>query len=190
MKKVSATIKSLITTGQPIKYFVLVKIFSTPILTFSSLPFSVSFDGDSYASNSRLIGYDAMRHSNLLDRGEYKISVSDYDKAVENTLISSGFSAIMQVRAGVFDAAGVPDLSLNGMVLVYKGLIDTWSPTMQDNKRELVIQGTSPMGPLDWTNPSYTSPATVKRWNSNDTSMDFIGSIREEELTIKWGKKE
>lgn len=190
MRSVSSTVSNLLLTpSTPLKYFVLVSIETTTPILLSSLPHTVVYDSRTFLSNNKLLSYDPMSQTSIQDRSEYSIAVSDFDKTIETTLNDSGFSANMVVEVGIYDpATGLPLLSTDDTLILYSGLVDTWSPVMNDTKRELAIKGSNPLGALDWSNPFLASPSSVRRYSAGDTTMDFIGSISEEEVTIKWGK--
>lgn len=190
MRNVSSTVSNLLLTPSvPLRYFVLVSIETTTPILLSSLPHDVVYNSRTYLANNKLLTYDPMSQTSIQDRSEYSIAVSDFDKTIETTLNDSGFSADMMVEVGIYDnTTGLPLLSVEDTLTLYSGLVDTWSPVINDSKRELVIKGSNPLGALDWSNPFLASPSSVRRYRSNDTTMDFIGAISEEEVTVKWGK--
>ena len=195
MKAASASFLAEINnTSNTLRYFLLVAIYTDPVIAYTNLPYDITMsDGITYVSSAKFIAADPSKQASVLDRSEYRIALSGIDNSIETRLMESGFSAPFVVRAGCYITTnGVmqPRAQIGNTITIYNGLVDTWSFKANPGESlELAVQGTNPMGMLDWTNPYYTSVASVKRFRANDTSMDFIGQLNEEEITVRWGKK-
>jgi len=191
MRTVSSNIRALVNNYDELKFFVLARIqLSSSSLGYSSLPYNVIINGVTYTSGT-LMDYDAPVTGTSLDKVDYQIVVSDPSQTLENMLIEDkAFSAPFYVHMGLYDPdSKLPLLDPADLITVYEGLVDTWVSQTSESEKQFLIKGTSPMGALDWSNPFYTSPNTVKRYISGDTTFDLNGSLLEDEITLKWGKK-
>lgn len=194
MKQLSPFAEGKLTNiSEALKFYMLVEFLipDTPV-RLTGLPYDITMsDSRVFTSDTRLVAADPLRTASVLDRSEYKVIISDPQRTTETLLNAKGFSCPLTVWAGFYNSStGQPVNTWADTMTIYSGLIDSWSLEATPGETLLLlVQGTNPMGMLDWNNPFYSSPTGVKRYRPNDTSMDFIGALNQEEVTVRWGKK-
>jgi len=189
MKEVSTFVSDRLASGST-TYYVLFKLERPGgALRQTSLPYNVTVDSEVYLTGFKAIDFSRPTTNNAVDRSEYVIQFSDLARDFEESLTQvSATAAVMTLSLGFFDpATGAPDLT--HAMIVYRGGVDGIDFKDSGSERLLLLKAVSPMGALDFTNLLMTSADSIKRFDTGDTSMDFIGEQDEAGVKLGWGKK-
>jgi hypothetical protein len=125
-----------------------------------------------------------------VDKTEYSLEFSDLQASLESHLVTNNSqNSTIRVSVGFVDPA-TDKPELNDTLVVYEGLYSTQLVEDDGATRRIVVKLGSPMSALDFYDPVVTSPDSITRFDSTDTSMDFIGEQSEEDVELGWGKKQ
>ena len=186
MRTFSSTVQNLINQDK-VKFFILIKLSFSTTYYLSSLPYDVTYDGDSYAANSGILEYDSPKFSSVVDREAYKIVLTDIDDEITTEFKNGVVGNDIILRIGLVDPlTKQPLLGANDIMPFYKGTID--SPTIENNweTKLAILEGSSPMADLDQINSIMVSKDGMDQLSLIDTSYDKI--YDDNEIQLKWGK--
>lgn len=188
MKKLSSHLYNMLSHRDP-RHFYLVRLGLSEVAAFTTLPFSVTLDGELFVSDGGLLEVEPPRHSTQSDKATYRIAISDHDFTMENRLAEAGTCAPISVYLGFYNSDDEPVVnSYDNLLHVYSGFIDTWFKEETDEAVKLVIQGASPMASLDTVSSVFTNKDTALGFDPDDQSFDFISTASADEVTLQWGK--
>jgi len=201
MRVFSSNIQSVLNSNK-IDFFFLIKLdFNRPndafdankVKRFSNLPKNIEFNTEIYQGSSGLFEYDSPKFSSVVDREAYKVVLTDLINEISTEMRNNIVGHDIEVRVGFLDSNGEPYLSVQDVLLVYKGFIDR--PILQSTQENklAILEGTSPMADLDMVRSFMSSKAGMGlrsgidvQGNPTDTSFNFI--YDNEEIMIRWGK--
>jgi hypothetical protein len=166
--------------------FLVIDITIPSAKRWTTLPYNVTIGGQTYLGKAGLVTFDMPRSDQALGRDSYKITVSDPDRTLEGELTQAGTGAPFSIRLGFFNTSSQPVLT--DLVTIYKGSIDTYVFSQEEETRTLSIQGVSPAGALSYGRAIFTDKDYIKQQNNLDTSMDLVGTTSLEKLILGWGK--
>jgi hypothetical protein len=201
MKRLSAALKTLMNQDVMVP-FLLIKIgpdTASNQLTYTTLPYDYTHNGDIYLADHPIVGLDSARISDTLDKESFKIGLSDPNLILRglfegSTLGASFQGAPMVVYIGLINNSGgvldgiAVDQPMLDVIIAYRGQIDTFTYTITpDEDIVLSIENGSPMSVLDLTRTLLTSRDYLQRKYPGNTSYDEVyeGS---EAITLLWGK--
>lgn len=188
MRAVSANFLAALNSAAP-RFFILGKIeFNTQTMYFSSLPFPVTFLGQTYNSDSAIISFGPPRVSNSVDREIYELIIADASDVMQQELRLSAVGAIVSVYIGFFDSTGAPLLTEVDTVLAYKGTLDSGAVVVSSETKVCKILAASPMANLDGVGAYIVSKDGMDQVSTVDTSFDEVIS-GSKEVNLKWGKR-
>lgn len=187
MKTFSTAVQNIINQNK-IDFFFLVDLEFSTHHRLSSLPYDVTFNGNTYTANSALLEVDSPKFSSVVDRESYRVVIAEdsnntFKTEIDNNVVGKD----IEVRIGFFDSNDNPILSpTSDVLLAYKGFVDT--PSIENNFETKVVtfEGTSPMSDLDMVIPFIGSRSGIQQKDSNDTSFDNI--YGDSIIKLKWGK--
>jgi hypothetical protein len=186
MRTFSSTVQSLI-NQDTVDFFFLIDLEFSTTYRLSSLPYNVTFNGNTYEANGAILEVDSPRFSSVVDRESYRVVVVEdenntFKTEIENNVVGKNITA----RVGFLDSNGDPVLNVDDTLLVYKGYVD--SPAISNNfdNKIVTFEGTSPMADLDMVISFIGSKNGIKQKDSNDES--FSNVYGESIIKLKWGK--
>jgi hypothetical protein len=186
MRTFSSTVQNLI-SQDTVDFFFLIDLEFSTTHRLSSLPYDVTFDGDTYTANGAVLEVDSPKFSSVVDRESYRVVVvEDSNDTFKSEIESNVVGKDMTVRVGFFDSSGDPVLTTNDVLLVYKGYVD--SPAISNNfdNKLVTFEGTSPMSDLDMVIPFIGSKNGIKQ--KDDADESFSNIYGESVIKLKWGK--
>lgn len=187
MKTFSTAVQNIINQNK-IDFFFLIDLEFNTHHRLSSLPYDVTYDGNTYAANSALLEVDSPKFSSVVDRESYRIVIAEdanntFKTEIDNNVVGKG----IEVRIGFFDSNDDPILTpTNDVLLAYKGFVDSPSITNDFDAKIVTFDGTSPMSDLDMIIPFIGSRDGIKQKDSNDTSFENL--YGDSVIKLKWGK--
>lgn len=185
MIKLSPGVHRLLNQGE-IESFYLVKVGDLRMTSFHR---DLWMNGFQYTSSNLLFSIDPLHTTSSVDRGIYRLSLTDPTTEnlayYEASLVGHSF----EVRIGFIDMlTGEP--MMEDTLLVYKGVVEGFNyeiDTAELGEIKSEVRGSSPMVDLDAVKPFYTSKDFIKQLAVNDTAFDQIyegaGYVN-----ISWGK--
>lgn len=186
MRTFSSTVQSLI-NQDTVDFFFLIDLEFSTTYRLSSLPYNVTFNGNTYEANGAILEVDSPKFSSVVDRESYRVVVVEdenntFKTEIGNNVVGKNITA----RVGFFDSTGDPVLNVDDTLLVYKGYVD--SPAISNNfdNKIVTFEGTSPMADLDMVISFIGSKNGIKQKDSNDES--FSNVYGESIIKLKWGK--
>lgn len=171
-----------------IEAFYLIKIHTYKSTSYFT---DITFEGETYVADGRLMSADPPRMSAIVDRELYKVILADPDYSFGTLLGNNLIGRNFEVRLIFVDpVTQLPYLEYANTLLIYKGTVDSTAyavDTGNTGEVAISISGASPMSDLDLTKPFYTSKEFIRNISSNDTSFDQVyeGSGN---VNLKWGK--
>jgi hypothetical protein len=188
---------SQILSSKNVKYFYLVTLEG--LGAFTSLPYNVTMsDNITYTSDGGLLYIDPPSLSSVVDRSMYKVSFVDPDFTLKNFLDQGAVGKNVSVRIAFFNTldstvdsveVGQPFLNLQYTILLYRGIIDTYSYdiNLEENTSRVELEISSPMADLDLIKPYHTNKDFSSQLNPNDTAYNEIYDGAQS-VKLKWGK--
>jgi hypothetical protein len=170
-----------------VDFFILIKLEFGTTHYYTSLPYDLTYDGQTWSSDGGLFEYDPPSTSSVIDREAYRIAVADVSGTMQAEIASNVIGAPMSVFGGFLDASGAPLLGSDDVFLIYKGTVDAPTITNDFEQRLAVFEGTSPMSDLDMVRTLITSKDGMDQYSATDTSFDEV--FEDAEINLKWGKK-
>jgi hypothetical protein len=181
--------------------FILAKLGEEPLKTFtlmfldlesgpvylSTLPYSVTFDGNVYSSDLGIIGYTTPIQSSNVNKQSFSISISDNLSYFKSSVIKSNAGRVAKMYFGFFNSDGTPNLLTENLVMSYSGFIDSAGYTNDFSEATFTVELSSPMADLSLVNSLVTSPSGMDQINTTDTSFDNV--LVDNEQILKWGKE-
>jgi len=186
MRTFSSTVQNLI-SQDTVDFFFLIDLEFSTTYRLSSLPYDVTFDGNTYTANGAILEVDSPKFSSVVDRESYRVVVVEDDNDTFKSEIDQNVvGKDITVRVGFFDSSGNPVLTTSDVLLVYKGYVD--SPAISNNfdNKLVTFEGTSPMSDLDMVIPFIGSKNGIKQKDEDDESFSNI--YGESVIKLKWGK--
>jgi hypothetical protein len=192
----SSTIGSIL-NSKNIKYFYLVNI--QDLGNYTSLPFDIQMDDTiTYNSDGGLYSVEPPSLSSIVDRATYKLLLLDPTFSLRNYLEQGAVGKQVVIRLGFFNTTsalvdgtnvGEPFKALSNTITVYKGIIDTYSYSidLREGSSIVELEISSPMADLDLVKGYHTNKDFLSQLNANDTAYnevyDGASSVK-----LKWGK--
>jgi len=198
MRVFSDNVKTLLRSDEvSVAYCVQIEGLSQPFRDTSNAT-PVVINELTYTPESGLASVEAPRLSDIVDKASYKVVYTDPTSTLLSELensISGREMVVYAVLRNTTNAAlgGIPPgmllTSLNDVILVYKGRIDSTGYTLDPDNGTItvVIEGGSPMANLGMPKARYTSKESMSFIDPADTCFDeiFIGA---EDAALLWGK--
>lgn len=189
MRSISVAALAALNLPSP-KFFLLAKLItSSGDFYFSGLPYTVSFNGQTYVGSSSVISFGPPRISTTVDREIYELVVSDTSDTIQSLARTGAAGADLYVYAGLFDSDNKPLLSVDDVMIAYSGVIDNIVIVNDYESKLAKLQAASPMANLDGTGGFMASKNGMKQLapGVTDTSFDelYTGS---KSVTLRWGK--
>jgi hypothetical protein len=186
MRTFSSTVQNLI-AQDTVDFFFLIDLEFSTTYRLSSLPYDVTFGGNTYSANGAVLEVDSPKFSSVVDRESYRVVViEDDNNTFKGEIEQNVVGKDMIVRVGFFDTNGDPVLTTDDVLLIYKGYVD--SPAISNNfdSKLVTFEGTSPMSDLDMVIPFIGSKNGIKQKDNSDESFSNI--YGESVIKLKWGK--
>lgn len=185
-----------------IQAFILVTIgpfsITNAYIRSTTLPYDITYLGNTYFSDARIVAVDLPKLSTSVDREAYRISIGDPNFDFRGVIEAGATGVSIQAEAGFMNTEAVsvngvlpnePYLASDMMYMIYKGKLDTQMYTIDTEGQILLnFEGSSPMGALGLKRSLLTSRDWMHQRFPLDTSFDqvFLGSG---EQILLWGKK-
>ena len=169
------------------RYFFLIKLEFSQDFYFTSLPYDVTYDGQTWLSDGGVFEVDSPQFSTILDREAYKIIITDLVDSMSAEFKLGVVGSKVEVMVGIIDpSTNQPLLGTNDVIHIYTGFAD--SPSIENNwdTKTAIIEGSSPMADLDQVNITMVSKDGMDQLSQSDTSYDKI--YDDSEIQLKWGK--
>lgn len=186
MRKFNSFISERIKTDNLASYSLFYFDLEAGPARFTSLPYSVTFDGNEYVSDVGIVDYTVPIQSASVDRQSFKIAISDNLSIFKNSTFRSNAGRDAEVYLGFFNLDGTPNTDLENVIPVYKGFIDKTSYNNDFDEAMFIVELSSPMADLSLVNTLITNAQGMDQVNLNDTSFDKV--LDDNEQIIKWGK--
>ena len=170
-----------------VDFFILIKLEFSSNYYFTSLPYDLDYDGQTWLSDGGTFEYDSPQTSSIIDREAYRVAISDVSGTMQTEIANNVVGSPMSVFGGFLDASGAPLIGTDDVFLIYKGTVDSPTITNDFEQRLAVFEGTSPMADLDMVRTLITSKDGMDQYSATDTSFDEV--FEDNELELKWGKK-
>jgi hypothetical protein len=185
MKSNHSTLSAII-QSENLDYFILSEFNFGSSYYYTSLPFDVNWNGNTYSADNGLMGFEPPRYSTTVDREAYKITLDAIDQTLVNEVEAGIVHKPVTVRIG-FMVNGVPQLGINDTIHSYSGTVSAPSIEINDDEKKLILECSAPLSDLDATSTLYTTKDGISNIDPTDTSFDQIleGS---DEIKLKWGK--
>ena len=198
MRSVSPVVQALL-ASESVSVFVLVTLgFSTGTLRHCNLPYDVTVAGlGTFSADNGLKSIDSPSLSNVVDREIYKIVYVDTGMSLMTQLQDNAAGAPCTVYFGFINTTdanlggatpGRPILNVAHMITAYRGIVDTYGYTIDDDGEILVtIDCASPMADLDMKRTLMSTDSMQRGRHPNDWCFRdlHVGSTQVELL---WGK--
>lgn len=185
MRQFSAAVQNVINSDN-IRFAFLIKLEFNTTYYLTSFSRDIEYNNNIYLANGGLYEFDSPKFSSVVDRESYKIVISEVLDTLSAEFRANVVGKPISVFVALLDANGEPLLSLNDVLSVYKGYVDSPSITNDFEQKLAVIEGTSPMSDLDMVRSFMTSKNGMEQVSSSDTSFKEI--FENKEITVKWGK--
>jgi hypothetical protein len=197
MRQFSASVRTIIDSGV-ISYFYLVSIGVA--LKHTSYHTDITFDGDVYLADNKLVNIQPPKMSSVVDREPYKIMYVDHDFSFRPSFEAGMVGQPVVVRMvfvnttdGVLSGVnpGFPLLDPDDTIITHTGAVDSqnYSADFDSGEVTATIEASSPMAALSMVNSFYTSKNHLQQRAPGDTSFNqmYEGSPG---VRLMWGKKE
>ena len=181
----SANVQAAIDSGTA-EFFMLIKLEFNTTYYLTTLPFDVVWGGNTYVANGGIFEIDNPSFSSVVDREAYRIVIAESINELLAEFKANVVGKDVSVKLGFKDPSGNPHLDAADILDIYTGTADKPYITNDFEQRLAVIEGTSPMGDLDFVNVFFTSKDGMDQRSATDTSFDQI--YDDYEVSISWGK--
>lgn len=207
MRSVSPIVQSLIGSDQMSVFVLVIMTFTNMSLAgvpeyttvkHCNLPYDVEVAGlGSFSSANGLKSIDAPNLSSVVDREAYKLIYEDLDMSLRTMLENNASGAPCSVYLGFVNTSegtvagyepGEPILNAAHMILAYRGIVDTYGYTVDDDGEVLVsIECSSPMADLDMKRTIMSTDSMQRgRYPADWCFRDLhVGSAQ---VQLLWGK--
>jgi hypothetical protein len=190
MITIAPHILSMLQAGT-IRTFYLVKIQG--LLNTTDFSMDISFNSETYWSDSRLVNIEPPQLSSVVDRELYKLVLADPDMSLSPTVEANLVGKQVSVWLGLTDfltQATTLVCSPSNSILIYRGQVDSASysyNTTALGEALLTIACASPVADLDMKKPFWTSKEFIETINPGDRAFDLVnqGSAK---INLRWGK--
>lgn len=186
MKSNAATLSNILSTQDELGYFLLVQLHLSDTYFYTTLPYEVLYNGNTYLSDACIIKVMPPTNTTIVNRSAYSIQLSGLEQAMINEINGHVINRKIVMRMG-FTINGVPRLGLDDTIHVYSGYVAKPQYEVSGDTATITLELTSPLADLDSVSTLLTTKDSMKNLSPNDTSFDMIyeGSAV---TNIKWGK--
>lgn len=186
MKDNASNLLSILASDN-VGYFLLVKLDWNSTYYYTTLPYNVAYDGNTYLSGTEVVEFQAPRYSTTVDRESYTIIFSGIDATLESEMTAGIVNRPVEIRVG-FTVDGVPQLDPEDTIHSYSGFVATPKLEISDGTKRFIIECSSPLASLDAKAQLYTTRDMQQNIDPTDTCFDqiFDGS---ESYSLTWGNK-
>jgi len=200
MRTITAAQLDLLTRND-VQPFLLISIgpnLNTDYLRYTSLPYDFTYESNLYLCDSNIVNLDPPRISDTIDKESYTLTFSDPEYNLR-PFFEGGSGRLlgteMSILGGFVNSTDTllhgtsPGAIFDDYFTIYKGKIDSANYTTTEETVLLIVEGASPMGPLDLTRTIITSHEYIRRKYPSENCYIklFEGSAQ---ATIEWGKNQ
>ena len=184
MKRNSARILEIL-GNENVGPFTLIKFEWNQDHFFTDLPYDVTWNGNTYKSESPLIAIQQPVYNSVIDRESYTLQLDGLDLGMISEVEAGIVHRPVEIYIG-FLVDGVASLGLDDPILSYKGTVSGPKLEIDGGSKILSVECSSPLSDLDQKATLYTTKSGMKSLAAGDTSFDQIAEGKD--VDLKWGK--
>lgn len=168
--------------------FFLVQLDWNSQYRYTTLPYDVVWNGNTYQSEENIISFESPRATNVVDRQAYKLQLSGIDPDMMAEINSGVNNMPVSIKLGFTDE-GVPGLGLLDIMHVYSGTVANVKKSILDSEQIFTIECSAPLSSLDAKSTLFTTRDAMRSFDPLDTSFDQIATDATE-MELLWGKND
>jgi len=196
MRAFDQNVFNILESGNVSIFYLVSFIFSDYTLRLTSLPYSVTFDGEVFSDEYGIVLIAPPKLSKTLDRQSYKITLSDFEFGLANRLLVENVGVQATVKIGFINTAdapiynyepGSPILSPLMIYTVYKGILDDAGYSSSKDGVRLELTCAAPLANFEMVKVTHATKESIKNLSPGDTCFDQI-HLGSKSFDLVWGK--
>jgi len=154
----------------------------------TTLPYSVTWNGNLYETEANLLNFESPRATTVVDRQAYKLRLSGLDPDIQAEVEAGIIHRPVSIRMG-FIVGGTPNTGLADLMHVYSGTVANVKKVITEQEQAFAVECSAPLSDLDAKSTLFTTRDGIKQFDPTDTCFDQIaeGSA---EFSLNWGKSD